>query len=492
MKKLLALLLVIAVSVFAQNFTVNFNCKLAVAVKKAKFAYGTDKLVVRGPFNSWGGVADELTEGTSNDTIYSLAKQFTRTTAGQPENLEFKYVIVKTSGDTWEDGNNRTLTVPASATTVTYTAWFNNDSIAPSVTPKAIQVKFTVNMEYELGSGRFNPPDDSVSVNGSFNGWAAKKDVLIKNSLNPNLYSKTISITAAPGDKIEYKFWYEPGTWEGIDNRTYTFTQADYTSASVTLPTVYFNNASLTTLTANPVNVKLTCNTNGAKAANGYTFQNVQTVHVAGSSKPLAWPGGGWPTSDANLMIQLYDDGTNGDATAGDKIFSRIITFPKYTVLNVEYKYSINFGNANDNSGVNDNEGSVGGNHILELTPDMLSCTTVDTFGLGLGKKSFLKDVVTGVEVVDNVKPSAYTLEQNYPNPFNPSTNIKFALANAGFTTLKVYDMLGREVATLVNENLSAGTYNVNFEAANLTTGIYVYELRSGNVKISKKMMLVK
>ncbi|HOM66387.1 MAG TPA: T9SS type A sorting domain-containing protein, partial [Ignavibacteriales bacterium] len=131
-------------------------------------------------------------------------------------------------------------------------------------------------------------------------------------------------------------------------------------------------------------------------------------------------------------------------------------------------------------------------NHILKLKSNMISCTVVDTFGSNLGKPSFIKDEVLGVQVVDNVKPASYVLEQNYPNPFNPTTNIKFALTNAGFTTLKVYDMLGREVATLVNENLAAGTYNVNFDAANLTTGIYVYELRSGSVKLSKKMMLVK
>jgi heme-binding NEAT domain protein len=69
---------------------------------------------------------------------------------------------------------------------------------------------------------------------------------------------------------------------------------------------------------------------------------------------------------------------------------------------------------------------------------------------------------------------------------------IKFVVANSGFTTLKVYNMLGQEVATLVNDNLQAGTYTVDFNASNLNSGIYVYELRSGAVKIAKKMMLVK
>lgn len=490
MKKLLALFVALTVVLFAESYTVKFNAKLSVAVKKGNFVYGTDKLVVRGTFNNWSGDTDELVEGTTADTVYSLEKSIERATAGANDVIKFKFVKAP---DGWESSPDRELTIPAGISTVSYTAWFNNDSIY--VPQKDITIKFQCNMEYEIGSGRFNPPQDTLSVNGSFNGWSSKKDVLKASTLNPNLYTITKVIKAGKGDKFEYKFWYEPGTWESVDNRVLEITEAIYNAGKYDVPVVYFNNGSLTTMTANPVDVKLTVNTNGAKAANGYAFQNVQTVHVAGSAKPLSWPGGGWPTSDANLMIPLYDDGTHGDATAGDKIFTAILNFPRFTVLDVEYKYSINFGNAADNSGVNDNEGSVGGNHHLKMESDFLSCTTVDTFGVGLGKASFLKDVqkaATSVELFNNNKPASYSLEQNYPNPFNPSTMIKFAIANAGFTSLKVYNMLGQEVATLVNDNLQAGTYTVDFNAANLNSGIYVYELRSGAVKIAKKMMLVK
>lgn len=489
MKKLLALFLAFTVVLFAESYTVKFNAKMSVQVKKGNFIYGTDKVVVRGTFNSWSGDTDELTEGSTIDTVYSLDKVIDRDTAGAADQIKFKFVKLP---DNWESSPDRILDVPAGVTTVTYTAWFNEDSVYKPM--KDISIKFQCNMEYEIGSGRFNPPDDSLSVNGSFNGWSSKKDILKASNLNPNLYSITKTIKAAVGDKLEYKFWYEPGTWESIDNRKLEITDAIYNAGSYTVPVVYFNNGSLSTMTANPVDVKLTCNTNGAKAANGYVFQSVKTVHVAGSAKPLSWPGGGWPTSDSKLMIALYDDGTHGDAVAGDKIFSTILNFPRFTVLDVEYKYSINFGDATDNSGVNDNEGSVGGNHHLVMESDFISCTTVDTFGLSLGQKAVLKDIqkATGVELFNNTKPANYSLEQNYPNPFNPSTMIKFAVANSGLTTLKVYNMLGQEVATLVNDNLQAGTYTVDFNASNLNSGIYVYELRSGAVKIAKKMMLVK
>ena len=88
--------------------------------------------------------------------------------------------------------------------------------------------------------------------------------------------------------------------------------------------------------------------------------------------------------------------------------------------------------------------------------------------------------------------PSAFVLNQNYPNPFNPSTKINFSLPKAGFVTLKVYDLTGKEVSSLVNENLNIGTYGVDFNAAALTSGIYFYTLNTENFSETKKMMLIK
>ncbi|NUM69900.1 MAG: T9SS type A sorting domain-containing protein [Ignavibacteriaceae bacterium] len=85
-----------------------------------------------------------------------------------------------------------------------------------------------------------------------------------------------------------------------------------------------------------------------------------------------------------------------------------------------------------------------------------------------------------------------YALSQNYPNPFNPTTSIKFAIPSAGFTTLKVYDMLGSEVATLVSENMNPGNYEFNFDASKLASGTYIYELRSNNIRLVNKMVLMK
>jgi hypothetical protein len=85
-----------------------------------------------------------------------------------------------------------------------------------------------------------------------------------------------------------------------------------------------------------------------------------------------------------------------------------------------------------------------------------------------------------------------YSLCQNYPNPFNPTTTIHYSINSAGLVTLKVYDILGTQVASLVNERQEAGSYTVEFNAANLPSGIYFYMLTSGNFKETKKLILLK
>jgi len=103
---------------------------------------------------------------------------------------------------------------------------------------------------------------------------------------------------------------------------------------------------------------------------------------------------------------------------------------------------------------------------------------------------------MTGVPVavndpISNI-PTAYKLEQNYPNPFNPTTNITFALPIAGNVELKVYDILGKEVASIVSGNMNAGTHIVPFDASALASGIYIYKLNTGSFTDSKKMVLIK
>ena len=88
--------------------------------------------------------------------------------------------------------------------------------------------------------------------------------------------------------------------------------------------------------------------------------------------------------------------------------------------------------------------------------------------------------------------PYKFSLNQNFPNPFNPSTMIEYTIANAGFVKMKVYDVLGKEVATLVNQKQNPGSYNVLFDASKLSSGVYFYKIESGNFTQVRKMILVK
>jgi len=93
---------------------------------------------------------------------------------------------------------------------------------------------------------------------------------------------------------------------------------------------------------------------------------------------------------------------------------------------------------------------------------------------------------------IDEVLPVQFALEQNYPNPFNPSTKIDFSLPESGLVNLSIYNMLGQKVSTLVNQRMEAGSHSVNFDAANLSTGMYLYRITNGNTQITRKMMLLK
>lgn len=98
----------------------------------------------------------------------------------------------------------------------------------------------------------------------------------------------------------------------------------------------------------------------------------------------------------------------------------------------------------------------------------------------------------TAIQPVQSETPGSFLLSQNYPNPFNPVTNIKFSIPAAEFVSLKIYDVTGREAAELVNEQLSAGTYKIDFDATKLSSGTYFYSISAGSFTEIKKMTLIK
>jgi hypothetical protein len=111
--------------------------------------------------------------------------------------------------------------------------------------------------------------------------------------------------------------------------------------------------------------------------------------------------------------------------------------------------------------------------------------------GLPLGDLNWFTGTV-GVEEISNSVPTKFNLSQNYPNPFNPTTMINYSIPRDGFVTIKVYNLLGQEVATLVNQEQRTGIYRVDFDASKLASGVYTYSIQSGDFTLAKKMVLMK
>ena len=173
------------------------------------------------------------------------------------------------------------------------------------------------------------------------------------------------------------------------------------------------------------------------------------------------------------------------------------------TANRIEFIYGPAVANATSSGSVGETDTIGGVSHVYSFTPGStcpgtsVSQTVCNnavvwsaaTFPAG---RRYTFNCPLGIVPTSNGIPREYKLAQNYPNPFNPSTKISFALPKAGNVELKIYDILGREVMTLVNEFRTAGSYTVDFNAANLASGVYFYRIKSGDFTNTKKMVLMK
>ena len=134
-----------------------------------------------------------------------------------------------------------------------------------------------------------------------------------------------------------------------------------------------------------------------------------------------------------------------------------------------------------------------GNNAYLSFIADAVPASYVNGAAASWAKDMFAKGtIIIGVQNIGTEVPKSYALQQNYPNPFNPTTKIRFELPKSGFVTMKLYDINGREVATLVNEELSAGVKEYEFNASSLASGVYFYRLTANGFSDAKKLILAK
>jgi len=167
--------------------------------------------------------------------------------------------------------------------------------------------------------------------------------------------------------------------------------------------------------------------------------------------------------------------------------------------------FSVSFTDVNNGTAIGENGTIIrttngGTNWTLQLsgTTNWLGSVyfTDSNNGIAVGENgTILRTTNGGVTFINQISseiPKGYSLYQNYPNPFNPITNIKFDIPKSSYVKLTIYDMLGKEVTTLVNEKLSTGSYKVNWDGSGYPSGVYFYKLVTGDFIDVKKMILLK
>jgi hypothetical protein len=164
-------------------------------------------------------------------------------------------------------------------------------------------------------------------------------------------------------------------------------------------------------------------------------------------------------------------------------LFAGLLHAQNYSLVNYSFSGGAIIKSANSELNIRAVVGSaiVG---VSESNNIMLRGNTVSSYFFITNKETNVNEL--------KIIPTQFNLYQNYPNPFNPTTIIKYEIPVTGKVVLSVFNLLGQEVSELVNQNQSAGLYEVTWDARNFSSGVYIYQLSSGNHSVSKKLLLLK
>ncbi len=499
-----------------EKFDVTFQADMSGFIDSAAFVPGEDYVTVAGSMNGWDASADTLTDD-NQDGIY------TKTLRLPADTYFYKFVVDAgriTGG--YEDGDNREVVVTADVVieadepNVPYSDLTN-------ATFGEVQLFFQVNMEVQTISGNFDPnnSEHNVVVAGGFNGWSTTANPLTPGQTE-GVYETTITINpAAVPQSWAYKFVLNNGetVWESGADKIIEVTEANlfegkYVAVNNTGTAPFFDGITLDDIFAEETTVAFEVDLRPAfyfLADSSKLPNDVQTggggttsIDFLIGNGPLI--AGTWETWGADLgndaTIVFTDDGQDGDLVAGDTVYTLNKTFAAGAAKQGAFKLGVNG---------DDNEGGFGADHNIRVESDRVSLI----FGAVIRADSVYDDlydpyilatesgpvvvrrggegdngVIIPTETLD--EPGRFALDQNYPNPFNPTTTINFTLAQSSQVTLKVYNLLGQEVATLVNGRLGSGPHSVQFNASGLSSGMYLYRIEAGSFVQNKKMMLIK
>ena len=506
--KILALVFLISAFSFSQSINVTFQVDMGVQAFEGKFIIGTSRVVVCGDFQAhagdpggnWQGYLFQLSDSDA-DTIYTGTFLIPQSQAGTTYN--FKYVMTTLEqNEIWETLPDRQfiLNPPSVVNPIVY---FNDDSIHTALQEVTNTINFTADISGIIGfgyDGAFDPNQDSLLVMGlDWNNLGknvtGNRKMVNTDPYNQGIYTTTLNVSSdwrtpnGVGDSTEWKFKAFPDErfqltgWESGWDRYYVY-EAD--GSIVTLPTIVPRiqpNFSGTTIP-----IELTINVDMFGAVNRYNgltipLSTLEFVGMRGDADFLgSWNTGGcWCVSDTSF----------GYMKVLTKVTSSLWSYHAILPIGTstgpyKYKFAAMYPGADTiNSGVYslDNEGGSGFNHTIFIS-NTSPIVKYHSFG---GYDPF-----PSVERIDGLSPNEFTLEQNYPNPFNPSTKIRYSIPENKFVTLRIFNLLGEEIETLVNGEQSAGVYEATFDASRLSSGIYFYSLQTKEHKFTRKMMLIR
>jgi hypothetical protein len=433
-------------------------------------------------------------------------------------------------------GGNRHFAIPGGLKDTTLQWVYFGDALpVPRSNPDTCVITWNVNLSNTISKGGYTPGDTVEVQSGFFNTAVVNPKTLFLHQVIGSSYTGKDTIITKVGALLDYQYYTHKF---GQDNRenyyNFTFNGANASEAErrqFTVPSKSFtitdtSNSVVsqrrqplfpnTRVLARRVHVTYTVDLRAAyyNLKGGDTLFAIQgptTVYPNQKDSVFKW--GVWINGPAvnswdtwglplqqDVAHQMWDDGTHGDKVAHDSIYSVQAYYSPDSIgvpgtkgiVGQVFKFGI-LGS--------DNEGGVGGygNNHAENVVDTDTLYTIAS-DYGSINPSYYKywnydlhkpQTPTGVAQLPGIA-KVFKLEQNYPNPFNPSTKIEFAIPAQSKVELKVFNILGQEVATLVNESLTAGNHAVTFDAGRLATGVYLYRITAGTFVSTKKMLLLK
>jgi hypothetical protein len=405
------------------------------------------------------------------------------------------------------DSSSRTATAPAGAPANYYSFIASPDTIKPvivttpivSVPKTAWPVSVTATVTDNIGV-------DSAWVKWRINSGVTKQFKILNTSGSTyTALFNSINADVVPGDVITYRVFAQDNSsnHNRDSSASYNFPIINLTTACIGNGTVQMGSAS------GPFNTYWYGNRTNILWTSAEILANLGAIgNITKTGFDIATVGGQAMTGmTIRMQNTTMTSITAFTSTNWTTVYSNTYTVPgtgmQYIDLTTPFYWDgsnllieICFQNTSYTTATVVNGTTISGMEWTEYHDLSTACSytgfTAGTAQTARANVCFVIAPATGISPISNTIPTVYSLSQNYPNPFNPTTKINFAIPKQGFVTLKIYDVLGREVRTLVNEVKSAGQFSVDFNASEFSSGVYFYRLESNGFSDIKRMMLIK